>query len=416
MIPQQKQTRPLQEANLATSSKAYRDFQHFRVVRQAACSLYVAFGTACTKHSVHNVHLSLKPDLIGTSNRVQFKLAFIQMAKAPEEAVWIDVETIMKSSEPSQVVSALISRVSSSLKRQVTIEDPHNPPGTRKRVQFQPSHTPQSALCREEHIKAIPNIYLQRNFCTMVMRSLDQFKDSGCIGLLADNDTCSHLAYINSHTSSTKTSASLSELIRLSGSNTTTEMGLYERVRLAKHLAIAVLYYYATPWLKETLRSDKIYSFESQESLLLRPQQVMLYMTTTIQASTSAQSSPRSSDHQFFIRNPVLFGLGIMLLELAYQAPLETLQQPEDLQKGETPGFVEYFTAHRLAKDSDRKMSSRRFKDIVNQCLHCDFAHGSDFGSLALQEAFYHDVIIGLEKLETTLKSLQLDDLEPDPI
>jgi hypothetical protein len=193
-------------------------------------------------------------------------------------------------------------------------------------------------------------------------------------------------------------------------------MGLYERVRLARHLAIAVLYYHATPWLKETWRSDKIHSFGSQESLLLRPQEVMLYMTTTIQASTSAQSSARSSDHHFFIRNPVLFGLGIMLLELAYQAPLETLQQPEDLQKGETPGFVEYFTAHRLAKDSDRKMSSRKFKDIVNQCLHCDFAHGNDFGSPALQEAFYHDVIIGLEKLETILKSLQLDDLEPDPI
>ena len=104
-----------------------------------------------------------------------------------------------------------------------------------------------------------------------------------------------------------------------------------------------------------------------------------------------------------------------MFLELAYQAPLRVLQQPVDLEKGETQGFADYFTAHRLLDDSYR-MVSKSFKVIINKCLHCDFGHDSDFASPALQEAFYRDVVTGLENLEKVFRELQLDDPEPTAV
>jgi hypothetical protein len=187
------------------------------------------------------------------------------------------------------------------------------------------------------------------------------------------------------------------------------EMGTFERVRLARYLATAVLYYHATPWLRTAWSSNDVYFFDDRDASLQQECQRLPYMTASVHASSSStQSQSRSSDYDNIIRNPVLFGLGVMFLELAFQAPLGTLQEPVDLQKGETWGFVEYFTAHRVVEQSHSKVSTS-FKKIIKQCLHCDFGHDSDFTSPALQRAFHKDVIAVLEDLEEIFRDLQLE-------
>ncbi|KAJ5531313.1 hypothetical protein N7527_004706 [Penicillium freii] len=415
-IPQPKQSPLSQEPKIPQTAKGSREFRHFRIVQQAACSLYDALGTACNAHSVHDVHISLQPDL--NEKRVRFNVAFIQNALMPGKAVWINVESTIKSSESSsQPVSASLSTGTSSLKRPRQLNEAHSPSTSRRRVQFHLSSTPlQFARPEEPTIIGIPNLYLQRNFCTVVKRSLHQQECNGCIGLLGGNDICNHLAYMGNQTNNMTTSTSLSQLISLSGTNSTKGMGLYERVRLARYLATAVLYYHSTPWLSKAWRSDDVQFFGSHDSLLQDAQDVLPYMTTSVRSQNSSlKSRPRSSDYHLFIRNPVIFGLGVMFLELAYQAPLRVLQQPVDLEKGETRGFADYFTAHRLLEDSYR-MVSKSFKVIINKCLHCDFGHDSDFASPALQEAFYRDVVTGLENLEKVFRELQLDDPEPTAV
>lgn len=414
-IPQLKQSRLSEEPKIPQTPRGCREFQHFRIVQQAACSLYDALGTACNAHSVHDVHISLQPDLNG--KRVRFNVAFIQNSMIPGKAVWINVESTIKSSKSSsQPISASLLTGTSSLKRPRQLNEAPCPPTSRRRVQFRLSSTPLQLPCAEEPtIIGIPNLYLQRNFCTVVERSLHQQECNGCIGLLGGNDICNHLAYMGNQTNNMTTSTSLSELITLSGTNSTKGMGLYERVRLARYLATAVLYYHSTPWLNKAWRSDDVQFFGPHDSLLKEAQDVLPYMTTSVRSrNSSMKSQPPSSDYHLFIRNPVLFGLGVMLLELAYQAPLRVLQQPVDLEKGETQGFTDYFTAHRLVDDSYR-MVSKSFKVIINKCLHCDFGHDSDFASPALQEAFYRDVVTGLENLEKVFRELQLDDLGPTP-
>ncbi|KAL4897872.1 purine and uridine phosphorylase [Aspergillus ambiguus] len=415
-IPQPKQPRPSEDPKGTKGPRVGREFQHFRVIQHAACSLYDAFGTACNAHTVHDVHISLQPSFNGASSRVRFSVAFIQNHTPPGDEVWVDVESTIKTCDLDflKPASNSVSGNSSALKRPRDDNEDCSPPQYRRRVQFQLLPGPSQLLCQEP-IVTIPNLYLQRNFCTVIQRYLPRREHNNCIGLLGDNETCKHLAYMAKQTNSITTSASLSQLIALSGTDSTERMGLYERVRLARHLAMAVLYYHATPWLNKAWRSDDVHFLGGRDSLLRHPQQVLPYMSTSIRTSSSIQSQNQSPEYHHIIRNPVLFGLGVMFLELAYQAPLRTLQQPIDLQKGETQGFADYFTAHRLV-DHSYRMVSKSFKMIIKKCLHCDFGHDSDFSSPALQEAFYHDVVAGLEKLEEIFRELQIDDPEPDPV
>ncbi|KAJ5332787.1 uncharacterized protein N7506_006570 [Penicillium brevicompactum] len=339
-IPHPKQPRASNESHIVKTPRGRRQFQQFRVVRQAACSLYDALGTACNVHAVHDVHISLQPDLDG--KRVNFSLAIIQNDKLQANTIWINVEST-------------VSPLNQFLNR--------------------PFQQPQMASLKNDQDK-------------MKKRKIHQ-------GLVSAFSSNFYKSLHNQRTDSTKS------------------MGQYERVRLAKNLATAFLYYHSTPWLNETWRSEDVQFFGPCDSLLHQAHHVLPYMTTSIRAVGSSINAQRRSSDYTHIRNPVLFGLGVMLLELAYQAPLRTLQQPVDLEKGETQGFADWFTAHRLV-DQSYRMVSKSYKTIIKKCLYCDFGHDSDFASPALQEAFYHDVITGLENLERIFRELQLDDPEID--
>ncbi|KAJ5769462.1 hypothetical protein N7520_004021 [Penicillium odoratum] len=392
------------ESTITRAPKRRRKFEDFRVVQQAARSLYEAVGTACAAHTVHTVHISLQPALDGTTTRVRFNVAFFQHKKAPENTVWIDVESTIKSHESySQLEFTSSSGESHSLKRQRETERGNCSSAQRKRVQFKFPVAPIQSLCPKTDAVEIPNLHIQRNFCKVVERFLNQQEPDSCIGLLGDNRTCKHLAYVASRTSVTTSAMSLSELISQPRSDITMEMSQYERVRLAKYLATAVLYYHATPWLNKGWRSEDVHLINSSDPFIEQPQHILAYMTSSV----STEFQPVCPGYHRFVRNPVLFGLGVMLLELAFQAPLSSLERSTELQ-GEESDFIEYFTACRVVEFSHAKIS-KSFKDVIKRCLYCDFGHDNDFTSPALQQAFYNNVITVLEDLEERFRELQLD-------
>lgn len=429
LIPQHEQLRLSDELKVRMTPRSQQQFWHFRIIQQAARSLYDALGTACNAYDVHHVHLSLQPsiqsDLNGTRSEVQFTVAFsgpaLQDSRTTQKATWINVESIIRSPASSfEQVSSSVSEVTSSRQRQSQVEEISYPRKIHKRVQSQPLSGAIQSSCPGNPPASIPNLYLQRNFCTVVERFLhrpSRLMHNDCIGLLGDDEECKHFAYINNQTNGMNVSVSLSQVISLSRADSAKGLGLYERVRLARCLATAVLYYHTTPWLNESWRSDDVHFFggRDHDHILQQVPHTPPYMSTSIRASSSSmEPKDLSFDYNRFIRNPVLFGLGIMFLELAYQAPLRDLQEQIDLNRGESQSFADYFTAQRLAERSNA-MVSQGFKIIVKKCLHCDFGHDSNFKSRALQEAFYHDVIGGLEKLEKVFQDLQLDDPEPSP-
>lgn len=314
----------------------------------------------------------------------------------PCKAVWINVESIIKPAEadteasPRSVTGSHLSH-----KRRHPLEGKQQK--MHKRVKFQPLPGPAQPL-HTENVTTLPNLCLQQNFCTAVQSYLQQQLPvcNHYIGLLGDNGACKHLVYIDHPTNGMATSTSLSQLISLSRTDYTKCLGLYERIRLAKCLATAVLYYHATPWLNELWRSDNIHFFGDGNFFFQQSPHALPYMSASVRASgcsTGSKVSP--SDYDQIIRNPVLFGLGIMFLELAFQAPLGALQHSIDFKRGETQGFAEYFTAQRLVEHCSA-MISQSYQSIVKKCLYCDFGHDSNFRSPALQEAFYREVIGGL--------------------
>jgi hypothetical protein len=162
------------EPNKAETTKSRREFQHFHLVQQAANSLYDALGTAYNLHTIHDVHLSLQPDLDRTSTRARFDVAFPQHSMPSGTAVWINVESTIKSVETSSDPGSTSSTTTMTpLKRQSSQkEEKLSSTRVRKTVQFHLQPMPALPLHPVQPSAGIPNLYLQRNFCAVVKRSL----------------------------------------------------------------------------------------------------------------------------------------------------------------------------------------------------------------------------------------------------
>lgn len=411
-VPRKEQPRYVGSSESKMDAQESHKFQHFQMIQQAACSLYEALGTACNAHPTHSVHLDLRPNIEGLPSQVRFNVAFIQGTTPTAETFWIRIESIIKEASDASLDSVpevTLVPSSSSKKRPMSTQTRSISLESRKRVHFEPSVGFSAPIFLEQPLDRVPKLYLSRNLCTLVERHLQRDACNGCIGLLRDNEVCKHLAYVG-HRTKNNSSMSLSQLMSLSGSDLTQNMSQYQRVKLARYLATAVLYYHTTPWLKDGWRSKDVRFLGDPESLLRNASLSLPYMITSIHASApSTALQTQSSEDYNIIRNKVLFGLGVMFLELAYQSPIENLQKPIDLERGVSPEFTEYFRARRLADQSFDRLGLN-FTKMVRKCLFCDFGHDNDFKSLALQEAFYRDIIGGLGDLEKYFEKLELGD------
>jgi len=122
----------------------------------------------------------------------------------------------------------------------------------------------------------------------------------------------------------------------------------------------------------------------------------------TNQRKDEGSKAPRSLAPNF-----LLFGLGVVLLEIAYSAPLKSLQQPCDLENGIENQYTDFFTARRLVNSIGREMGNS-YGTIVKKLLHCDFGCGDDLSNRDLQAGYYRDVVCELDRLEQGFRQLQI--------
>ncbi|KAJ0426159.1 hypothetical protein BJY00DRAFT_127026 [Aspergillus carlsbadensis] len=416
VVPSHEQAKVENEPTRASSKMLARTIEHFGIIQQAANSLYNALGKSCSEHPLHNVHLSLQPRLNGASTQVEFSVGFsgpsTGSSHTRSDSIWISVESVIKSTASStEVLSRSHLPSETAVANHSSMEARNGRAKKRKRVTFEPiSESISSSILRTVELN-VPDLFLQQNLCTVVRRQLCEQISlcNSCIGILGDGTMCRHLVYISQRTEKEVASASLSELILLSKRHSRKSLGQYDRVRLARYLATAVLYYHTTPWLNGTWKSEDVCFFgEADSGSLLRSPKALPYISACVQASSPAAKKPPPSEYDLFVRNPVVFGLGVMLLELAYQTPFDDLKHEVDTVQGTLP-LANYFAAKRLAEDVNVHISAS-FKRIVKQCIGCDFGHDTDFQSPALQDAFNSQVIGGLEELEKKLQRLQFND------
>lgn len=156
-------------------------------------------------------------------------------------------------------------------------------------------------------------------------------------------------------------------------------------------------------------RSDDVYFFllnevdASQEV----PRLASPYLNVKIRGQCGSLSGASSFPDQALARNPLLFSLGVVLLEIAYCANLMSLQRPTDAENGLTSGYTEFFAARRLAKVARNDMG-KKYHEVVERLIECDFGCGDDLNNPLLQAAFHNQVISPLEELEKKLHEITI--------
>ena len=183
-----------------------------------------------------------------------------------------------------------------------------------------------------------------------------------------------------------------------------------DKISLARSLAAAVLQYHSTPWLKQEWRSQDIVFFGVRERSpggIRSPYLTTPHLKATIKTRSTTQvvnaaALSRSTStvnlpyQQTPIRNQTLFNLGVMLVEIAYNAPLHDLELPQDNKgRDDTP----YWTALRLAHGLEAMWTSA-YEEVVKVCLYCSLGPADDLNDQRLRDNFYREVVQRLAKLQ----------------
>lgn len=157
-------------------------------------------------------------------------------------------------------------------------------------------------------------------------------------------------------------------------------------------------------------RSKDIFFFDRDEQCVPDVGKLLLnapHVNVKVRGPDGQHSQMSNLAARNIVRNPVLFGLGVVFIEIANSSTLQGLQQPRDLDGGQENQYTEFHVAKRLANSLGREMGAS-YSKIVNKLLFCDFGCGDDLNDGELQARFYTEVVCELDELERGFRSLQL--------
>ena len=427
------QTQQLNPTATRNSSKPSRDtcddIRKYQTIGEASRRVYEALGKACNKHTEHLAHFRVQAEQVVWSGdsapQVKFNVGFTHLtltgATGSREPIWFVVDSTINEQTATFCSGqfAGLDEIGKTLKRQFEPAVVHHPKKVKKRVRFQTSDSAPSAglpLTMASDAFASENCK-KRDFCDDLRRCFrEPRKANVCVGVLENTDKCKHYVYPSPTAAQCQSSKgiSLGQLMRSkSEPRLVGGIPVHERIGLAKSLAIAVLQYHATPWLSLSWRSEDILFFgvDDMTQFPELPNLAAPHLNAKVKRpdGVDGQLSLASTCSPHIARNPILFSLGVVLLEIAHAASLESLQQPSDLTNGQEDQHTEFFTARRLAKCKNSVMGIKYHK-IVEQLVECVFPCGDDLKSDQLQAAFLKDVICPLDELEAGLRKVHLAD------
>ena len=406
-------------------SKAFRgsrkDVQKYQTIGKASQQVYEALGKACNKHSKHTAHFRVEVEHFvfnESAPQVKFSMAFSHMTLAGStgsgDPIWflVDSTLIDETATPSNKKDVNLDELGRTLKRQFDDDASRIP---RKSVKFQtpgPEPAPNPRLVIASDAFSSKNC-TKRDFCDDLRRCFrEPRKANVCVGILENTDKCKHYVYPSPLTleRQPRRPISLGQLIKsTSRSGLVGDIPVHERLGLAKNLAVAVLQYHSTPWLRVSWRSDDIFFFSADGTSQIQelPNLSAPHLSAKVMGPHEQLSCASTLQVQTMARNPILFSLGVVLLEIAHAASLESLKQDIDLTNGQEDRYTEFFTARRLAK-SKRSVMGIRYHNIVEQLVECVFPCGDDLKNDQLQAAFHSNIICPLAELEEGFRKFHL--------
>ncbi len=378
---------------------AAEDLAHFRLIQGASLKLYDVLSNLwhCDISNQHSANLSLgvkgaRACEDGSTQNVQFELAWSCPASnmpmsQQERSLWLSIEA--RSKGPTVTENAarrLHQSLTAALERS-------------KKLQASLHSQAQSYSATNT---LLPDLEKIPNLCSHLLGQSPHPDPPTCAGFLQKSNTDEHLLYADGDRTIKRDGLKSLE-DALNAAKTDPEGIPYpEKLTLAKLLALAVLRFHSTPWLNSEWGSRDIvfygitdFSEDSLNGPFLKSMvastagstnQIIVAPNVASQTTMSRQRSP--------IRNQTLYNLGVMLVELAYNRPLQDLQKPEDDQ-GDP--YTSYWTATRMGDKVGRKLGPV-YADAVNICLYGGFGPSSDLKDTQVQARFFDEVIRKLAK------------------
>lgn len=386
------------ESQLAKSSDASTAHApSFHVFQVASCRLHDALSSLwqCESSTHHFANLSLEPKadddaLPGGAQQVHFELAWSCPVRGVAigslaKPLWLSIETCAEDqtfadeTEPAQMLRQCLASA---------LELSHKPTIPQSRLDSA------TALSLQD-LRDVPNL------CHHLHRPQSSPMSTPCAGFLQKSKTFRHLIYANPNPSvHGHEEKSLEDALNAAKSDPE-GIPYPEKLTLAKLLALAVLRYHSTPWLLNEWGSRDIVFFgirDFSEDPLNGP-----FLRSMVATKTSTNQQPVTRDIvnqtteaclRSPVRNQLLYSLGVMLVELAYNSPLQDFEKPEDDQ-GDP--YTLYWTATRLGDKIGRKLGPV-YADAVKVCLYGSFGASSDLNDTKVQNRFFVEVVQKLAK------------------
>ena len=403
------------------SDVARTKIQRYQAVGKVSRQVYKALSRACSKHKEHLAHCGVEVEHVDFKGdlfaQVKFSMAFthqtLDSVAAHSEPIWFLVDSVIdeRVSEASKSAENSLQAGGLSLKREGSCSS-KQAMKRKKRVRFDPSET---ALIPSPISSTIINTEpldrsTRHDFCDYLrQRFCPPLRKDACV-VLEHTGQCKHFVLPSTLTgcAESRQALSLGQLIRPevpvdAMRGIVNSIPIHARIKLAKVLAVTVLQYHDTPWLSQLWTSEDIYFFEARKNKSVRS--LPDISAPHLNAKVTEQEMRRSSTIRTIARNPFLFSPGAVMIELAYGASLDQLQQPCDLENGSS--HRRFSTARRLAKQANSPMGAR-YNDIVEQLIECVFPRGDNLNENQVQWKLYEDVVCPLENLEQDFEKLYL--------
>ena len=400
-----------------------KDINRYVIVGKASRQVYEALSRSCTKHTEHLAHTCAEVECMFLSgnqtSRLKFRMA-LSSSLDHKDMVSFIVDTTLEDSDSGSENGVIVDfkGLEQSLKRQLDCPSDTAERKAKKSVRFESSAVVATPMYPKITIGDPFSLdsRMKKDFCDHLRRCSNQgLRPETCMGTLGVKTDCKHFVFPATMPSGSGRHrvVTLGHIISsLSKQSRLGNFPLYERLRLAKVLTVAVLQYHATPWLHESWRSDDVTFLGEDAASLLRQKSPLkaphLYATVR-ESDSSASSAVRGGTEgaSGAARNSLLYSLGILLLEIGYWKKWQDLSRSQEGEHRYQDRYTQFYQARKFLK-SGRSDMGPRYDTIVEQLIECDFGCGDDLSTVRLQTAVHRNVICPLEELENGIRKLQL--------
>jgi hypothetical protein len=427
------------------SAKSVPVIKQCQRIQQASVKFHEALGAACSSHNEHQAHLQViqpsfaMPDDALEQSNVRFCVRLLSKSEGTREGtpVWFIVRSIVESIPmPKEYLGEAMVNVEEVDKLALALKRNPSPAGgfDSKRPRKKKRRTKTSELTfpmtlsstdtssfktcaqlRPNHqlssnkATSLPNFCIAQDLCVHLSGLCQRpFNGSGTYFGHLSKSSATHELYLESQKDHAQGFVSLAELVGSMAARRDVDqldrVPLLECVRLARNVALAVLQFHSTPFLKPSWSGNDIvfyglalHTHPSQSNnvstaeripdpyLRIKVNRKESHSTIIHQLSTNLEEKP--------IRNFYLFRLGVALLEIAYQDPLQSIRHRSGTNIQTEFEIADYYSR------TVGSMLGPRYAKIVRKCLGCDFGHDIDLSCEELRVAVHKSVVLELEGL-----------------